>query len=67
MAAFLSLLFPGLGQLYAGARGRALRWAAIPAILVVLGVLAAVRLGRLGLLGVAVEPWFLGGLFGANL
>ncbi len=66
-AAFLSLLFPGLGQLYAGDRRRALAWAAVPLLLVIVGVLVAVRLGRFGLLGLVVQPWFLGGLFAANL
>lgn len=66
-AAFLSLLFPGLGQLYAGSRRRAAWWAAAPLLLLTAGLAAAVRLGRLGLVGVAVEPWFLGGVFAVNL
>ena len=67
VAAFLSLLFPGLGQLYAGDRRRALLWAAAPLVLIAVGLIVAVLLGRFGLVGLAVEPWFLGGLFAANL
>ncbi len=67
VAAFLSLLFPGLGQLYAGWQRRALAWAALPLLLVVLVGGIYLRSGRIGLLELVVQPWFLGGLFVGNL
>jgi LCP family protein required for cell wall assembly len=64
-AAFLSLLFPGLGQAYAGAYARALAWAA-PAILVLALVGGiALRMNRAELLGYVVAN--LGPLFVVNL
>ena len=64
-AAFLSLLFPGLGHAYAGAHARALAWAA-PAILVLslIGGLA-LRMNRAELLGYVVAN--LGPVFVINL
>jgi LCP family protein required for cell wall assembly len=64
-AAFLSLLFPGLGQAYAGAYARALGWAA-PAILtlsLVGGI--ALRMNRAELLGYVVAN--LGPIFIVNV
>ena len=43
-AAFLSLLFPGLGQAYAGAYARALGFAAVPILLIALGAGVFLRL-----------------------
>lgn len=67
MAAFLSLLFPGLGHAYLGAYQRALYLAA-PVILgaaLTLGI--AVRLNTLDLAGLAVQTWFLTIVFVLNL
>lgn len=54
-AAFLSLLFPGLGHAYGGAWGRALAFAAAPLLLLSLGAGLALSL-RLELLGFLVQP-----------
>jgi LCP family protein required for cell wall assembly len=51
VAAFLSLLFPGLGHAYAGAYQRALVFAAVPLLLIALVAGVAVRMDRLELLG----------------
>ncbi|HZM73505.1 MAG TPA: LCP family protein [Candidatus Polarisedimenticolia bacterium] len=67
VAAFLSLLFPGLGHAYLGAYQRALGLAA-PVILggaLTLGI--AVRLNTLELAGLAVQTWFLTIVFVLNL
>lgn len=66
-AAFLSLLFPGLGHAYLGAFQRAV-WFAVPPILVA-ALLAgfAVRLGAVELAGFAVQTWFIAGVFLVNL
>lgn len=50
-AAFLSLLFPGLGQAYAGAHARALAWAAPVVLLLALVGGVALRINRAELLG----------------
>ena len=66
-AAFLSLLFPGLGHAYLGAFRRAL---GIAAPLVLIGALLAgfaVRMDTFDLAGLAVQGGFLVGLFIANL
>ncbi len=56
VAAFLSLLFPGLGHAYAGAYARALGFAAAPILsLALLGGLS-LRMDRLELLGFIVQP-----------
>ena len=55
-AAFLSLLFPGLGHLYAGAPMRALGFAAAPILLVSLGAGVFLRLDRIELVVPAVQP-----------
>jgi LCP family protein required for cell wall assembly len=54
-AAFLSLLFPGLGHAYAGAWYRALGFAAAPFLLLAL-VLGLVATYRLELVGVVLQP-----------
>jgi LCP family protein required for cell wall assembly len=66
-AAFLSLLFPGLGHAYLGAHRRALGFAAPP---VLVGALAAgffVRLDVFDLAGLAVQTWFITAVFIINL
>jgi LCP family protein required for cell wall assembly len=57
-AAFLSLIFPGLGHAYDGAWSRALGFAAVPLLLISLlaGVAASLRLELLGFL---LQPWVL--------
>jgi LCP family protein required for cell wall assembly len=50
-AAFLSLLFPGLGHAYAGAYERALGFAAAPILLIALTVGIALRMSSLELIG----------------
>ncbi len=60
-AAFLSLLFPGLGHAYDGAWTRALGFAATPLLL--LSLLAGIGLTlRLELLGFLLQPWVLSGI-----
>jgi LCP family protein required for cell wall assembly len=66
-AAFLSLLFPGLGQAYLGATRRALGWAAPPLLLGSLAAGFAVRFDAIELAGIALQTWFLGGVFALNL
>ena len=66
-AAFLSLLFPGLGHAYLGAYRRALGFAA-PLVLV--GALIAgfaVRMSVFDLGGLAAQPWFQVATFVGNL
>jgi LCP family protein required for cell wall assembly len=66
-AAFLSLLFPGLGHAYLGAFQRA-AWFAVPPILAAALVAGfAVRLGAVELAGFAVQTWFIAGVFLVNL
>ena len=67
VAAFLSLLFPGLGHAYLGAYRRGLGYATPP--LLVLALLAGfgVRMSALQLAGLALQPWFQVLLFIANL
>jgi LCP family protein required for cell wall assembly len=65
-AAFLSFLFPGLGQAYAGAWERALAFAAIPVLLIALAAGIAVRY-RVELLGYLIQPVFLAGLLGFSV
>ncbi len=57
-AAFLSLLFPGLGHAYAGAWERALGFAAAPLLLLALRAGLGLALG-LDLLGFVLQPWVL--------
>ena len=64
-AAFLSLLFPGLGHLYAGATMRALGFAAPPILLLALLTGLVIRLDRFQLIGAFVE--LVGAIFVFNL
>jgi len=57
LAAFLSFLWPGLGQLYAGRRRLALAFA-IPAVLVLLTVLYQARQGVTVLVARFIDPGF---------
>jgi LCP family protein required for cell wall assembly len=66
-AAFLSLVFPGLGHLYAGAPMRALGFAALPILAVALGAGLFIRLDRLELVGVLVNPFVLTSVFVVNI
>jgi LCP family protein required for cell wall assembly len=66
-AAFLSLLFPGLGHLYAGAHARALGFAAAPILAVALGAGVLLRLDRLELLALVFNPFVLTSVFVLNL
>ena len=66
-AAFLSLLFPGLGHLYAGAPSRALAFAAAPILLIALLAGIVLRLDRIELVGLALNPFLLSSVFVANL
>jgi LCP family protein required for cell wall assembly len=64
-AAFLSLLFPGLGHLYAGAPMRALGFAAAPLLLLALMAGVVLRLDRIELLGAFVS--MVGAIFVFNI
>jgi LCP family protein required for cell wall assembly len=64
-AAFLSLLFPGLGHLYAGAPMRALGFAAAPLLLLALVAGVVLRLDRIELLGAFVS--MVGAIFVFNI
>ncbi len=66
-AAFLSLLFPGLGHAYAGAPMRALGFAAAPILLVALLAGVLLRLDRLELLSLVLNPAMLTSVFILNL
>ena len=66
-AAVLSLLFPGLGQAYAGAPARGLAFAVLPVLSLALILGFVLRADRLELLGFAVQPWFLAALFVLNI
>lgn len=66
-AAFLSLIFPGLGHAYLGAHRRALGFAAPPVLVGALVAGIAVRLDVFQLAGVAVQTWFIAAVFVANL
>jgi polyisoprenyl-teichoic acid--peptidoglycan teichoic acid transferase len=66
-AAFLSLIFPGLGQLYAGAPMRALAFAAGPILLLALSAGMVLRVDRIALLGFLVDPAVLDAVFVLNL
>lgn len=65
-AAFLSLLFPGLGHAYAGAFGRALAFAAVPLLGIALFAGIALRVERAELVGWFAQEDVLRGLFVAN-
>lgn len=66
-AAFLSLLFPGLGHLYAGAPSRALGFAAAPVLLVALLAGIVLRLDRIELVALVFNPLLLSSVFLFNL
>jgi len=66
-AAFLSLIFPGLGQLYAGAPSRALAFAAVPILFIALVAGVALRLDRVELFGLVLNPFVLSSAFVLNL
>jgi LCP family protein required for cell wall assembly len=66
-AAFLSLLFPGLGHLYAGAPSRALTFAAAPILLVALLAGIVLRLDRIELIGLVFNPLLLSSVFVFNV
>lgn len=66
-AAFLSLLFPGLGHLYAGAPNRALAFAAAPVLLVALIAGIVLRLDRIELVGLVFNPILLSSVFVLNI
>jgi LCP family protein required for cell wall assembly len=66
-AAFLSLLFPGLGQLYAGAPIRALAFAAGPILALALAVGMLIRVDRIALLGFFIDPGVLDAVFVVNV
>jgi LCP family protein required for cell wall assembly len=66
-AAFLSLLFPGLGHAYAGAPMRALGFAAAPILLVALGAGVVLRLDTRELVSLVVNPAMLTSVFILNI
>jgi LCP family protein required for cell wall assembly len=66
-AAFLSFIFPGLGQLYAGAPQRALLFAAPPILALALTLGLLLRADRFGLLGFVVQPSVLTAILVINL
>lgn len=66
-AAFLSLLFPGLGHAYAGAPMRALGFAAAPILLIALGAGFLLRMDRLELVGLVFNPFILSSIFVVNI
>jgi LCP family protein required for cell wall assembly len=65
-AAFLSLIFPGLGHAYAGAWMRALAWAALPLLSLALLGGIFLRADRIELLGFVVQKSVLIGLLIVN-
>jgi LCP family protein required for cell wall assembly len=67
VAAFLSLLFPGLGHAYAGAWQRALGFAAPPILVVALVAGIVIRMSPPELLAFALAPWVIPGVFVLNL
>jgi len=67
VAAFLSLLFPGLGHAYLGAWRRGLGFAAPPILIGALTLGILVRMSPFELAGMVVQSWFLIGLFIVNL
>lgn len=66
-AAFLSLLFPGLGHAYLGAYRRGLGFAAPPLLAGALIAGFVVRMDTVELAGLAIQSWFLIFVFVANL
>src|SRR5919198_4242422 len=66
-AAFLSLLFPGLGHAYAGASMRALGFAALPLLAIALLLGVVTRMDRLELIGSIVSRDALTAIFVLNI
>jgi polyisoprenyl-teichoic acid--peptidoglycan teichoic acid transferase len=66
-AAFLSLVFPGLGHVYLGAYRRGLGFAAPPLLAAALVAGFGVRMTAFDLAGLAVQSWFQVALFVGNL
>jgi polyisoprenyl-teichoic acid--peptidoglycan teichoic acid transferase len=66
-AAFLSLIFPGLGHAYAGAHQRAIAFAAAPLLLAALLAGIVLRMDRGELVGFLLVPWVLPSIFVVNL
>ncbi len=66
-AAFLSLLFPGLGHAYAGAFGRALAFAALPLLTLALLAGIVLRIDKYDLLGFVIQADVLRALLVVNL
>ncbi len=66
-AAFLSLIFPGLGHLYAGAYARALGFAAVPVLLIALVAGFGLRMDQKDLIGIGFNTLFLQSVFIVNL
>ncbi len=66
-AAFLSLLFPGLGHAYAGAYMRALGFAAAPLLVIAFGTGIVLRMDRGELLGMVASQGALIAIFVANI
>ena len=65
-AAFLSLLFPGLGHAYAGAGTRALGFAAAPILFIALLAGVVLRLDRIELVGLVFNPLLLNSILVVN-
>lgn len=66
-AAFLSLIFPGLGHAYAGAWARALGFAAIPLLLIASGAGIVIGSDKFKLVGAFASPTVLNGVLVANI
>ncbi len=66
-AAFLSLLFPGLGHAYAGAYTRALGFAAAPLLVIAFGTGIVLRVDSYELLGMVASQGALIAIFVANI
>jgi LCP family protein required for cell wall assembly len=66
-AAFLSLIFPGLGHAYAGAPMRAIGFAAPPLLAFALLGGVAIRTNRLELIGFLIQPEILAAIFVVNI
>jgi LCP family protein required for cell wall assembly len=66
-AAFLSILFPGLGHAYAGAWHRAIAFATPPFLLLAFALGIALTYSNTELLGVVVQPPALLGIFVGNV
>ncbi len=66
-AAFLSVIFPGLGHAYAGAWSRALGFATAPFLAIALLAGIVLRLDTLELAGLALQGWVLTSIFVVNL